>query len=97
MFDQELRASILKRLHMEEADIEAQDTALLLVESITSKRFTRALPDLLTDDQLNYVEHMHDAGKADDEILDWVQEQFPDFDEMIGDIMKDVVDEMVPA
>jgi len=94
MFDEKLRASVLKLLHLEDATKEEQDVALLSVESIANRRFARALPDLLTDSQLDHTESMRAANKSDEEIVKWIQEQLPNYDEMMNALIQDVAEEL---
>jgi hypothetical protein len=93
MSDDELRQNILQILNMTDASKEIQDEALYRVESIANKRLARAIPDMLSEEQLKHVESMYDSGKNDDDIVDWVHGQLPEFDEMLNAVILDVADE----
>lgn len=94
MFDEKLRASVLKTLGLEHATAEDQDIALLHVESTAYKRLARMVPELLTDEQLQHTETMRAAGKSDEEIFAWVQEQLPDYEQLMSGAIQDVAEEV---
>ena len=94
MNDDELRASVLATLSMTDATKDEQDEVLYRVESIAHKRLSLALPEMLTEEQMEQVEAMEAAGKDNEEIADWVESQLPQYDEMIRAIVQDVADEI---
>lgn len=94
MSDDELRASVLATLGMANASKEDQDAALYKLESIAQKRLGLALPELLTEDQLKEVESKEAAGEDDAAIMEWIQQQLPEYDEMIRAIIQDVASEV---
>jgi hypothetical protein len=94
MDDDQLRASVLATLGMTDATKEQQDEALYRVESIAQKRLALAIPEMLTDEQMEQVDAMNAAGKGQAEIMGWVQGQLPEYDEMIRAIIEDVADEV---
>lgn len=50
-------------------------------------QLNQAIPDMLTKKQLKQVDAMIAAGKDEDEIMQWMMEQLPPYDEMIREIM----------
>ena len=94
MFDEDLRASVLKTLKLEEAEEEEQNVALLSIESTAYKRLARAIPELLTEEQLHHVEAMKSEGKSDEEIVEWVEGRLPEYEELVRDAILDVADEV---
>jgi len=94
MNDDKLRQTVLTTMGMLDAPKEEQDAALYRLESIAQTRFALALPEMLSKEQLNHSEAMRTAGKTDDEISQWIEEQLPQYDEMIRAIIQDIADEV---
>ena len=93
MDSKDLRAKVIRILDLTEATKEEQDSALYKVEAIAHKRLSAAIPELLTDEQIDQVESMREAGKPEEEILQWVENQLPDYPSMIAAIIEDVAQE----
>lgn len=96
MTDDELKAKVLATLGMSDASKSEQDEALYRVESIAQKRLALALPELLSDEQLAYVESMRSSGQSPEAISQWIEGQLPDYDKMIRAIIQDVAEEAAP-
>jgi hypothetical protein len=92
--NQALRAKLLDILGLTSAQEAVQNEAIANLEAIAQKRFARALPELLTSEQLDHVAEMQDAGKDDDTIIRWVEEQVPDYPQMTRAVMEDVAIEV---
>jgi hypothetical protein len=97
MFDEKLRAEIIHILTLDHANKEDQDVALAHVENIAIKRLTRAIPEMLTDEQLNHVESMRTAKEDNDTIVAWIREQIPGYDELFSAVIKDVAVEIAKS
>jgi hypothetical protein len=94
MDDDQLQANLLAILGMTNASEEMKVEALSRIQSIAYKRLSLALPEILTDEQKSQADAMEAAGKSDDEIIDWVQSQLPEYEEMIRTIFEDVANEV---
>lgn len=97
MYDEKLRQSIIQILGLEGASQDEQDLALINIESAATRRFARAVPELLNDDQLKSIEAMSAAGATEDEIVKWVQKHVPDYDAMMDDIIREVAKEVAAS
>ncbi len=97
MFDEKLRESIIKILGLESATEDEQDLALLSIESAAMRRFARAVPELLNDDQLKSIEAMSAAGATEDDIVEWVQKHVPNYDAMMDDTIREVAEEVAAS
>lgn len=94
MTDEQLRAQILQTLDLADAPKEAQDKALYHLESIAKTRIALALPELLSAEQLAQVEVMRSNGDKEESILAWVDQQLPDYDNMLRLLIQDIADEV---
>ena len=94
MFDEKLREEVVKILGMEEASEEEQDVALSYIENIANKRFARAIPEMLSEEQLQHVGAMQDADEGDEKIVDWIKEQIPQHQELLDAVILDVAEEI---
>lgn len=97
MTEPELRAVVLCTLGLTDAPKEDQDVLLAEVESIANERFALALPEMLSDEQLKTIDNMHTEGKDDHTIGGWIEEQLPDYQGMMEDIIWDVAEEVAAA
>jgi hypothetical protein len=94
MKEEELRTAVLQTLKLTDAPKKEQDVALAEVESIANDRFALALPEMLSDEQINQIEKMRAESKDDKAIMQWVEGQLPDYEGMMQDIIQDVADEI---
>ena len=94
MFDEKLRDEVVRILGMKEATDEEQEVALSYIENIANKRFARAVPDMLEDEQLKVIESMQQDGKSEENIVAWIKEQIPQHQEMLDAVILDVADEI---
>jgi len=94
MNDDDFRTATLKTLGLLDAPKKDQDETLHNLELTAQQRFANALPGLLTDEQIDKVGDMRKEGKSNDEILQWVEEQIPEYDEMIRAIIQDIAEEV---
>ena len=94
MSDDELQAQILEILDMKDVPKDIQQEAIYRVESIANERLARAIPEMLTEEQGKHVETMYEEKKNDDEIIQWVQDQLPEFDDMVAAVILDVATEV---
>lgn len=94
MSNDELKDQVLEILGMKNVPEDMQQEALYRVESIANKRLALAIPDLLSEEQQQHVNNMYDEEKSDDEIVEWVYHQIPEFDDVMRAVMLDVADEV---
>lgn len=97
MSNDELRAAMLETMGLTNASKETQDEALYELQSIAIKRIGLVLPEILTDEQLDEIQAKRDAGESEQEVMDWVEKQVPDYDDMVSSIMQDVAAEVAPV
>jgi len=94
MKEEELRTAVLRILDLYDAPKEEQDATLAKVESIANDRFALALPEMLSDTQLQHIEKLRAEGKDDKTVLQWIEDQLPDYVGMMQDIIQDVAEEI---
>ena len=97
MKELELREIVLRTLKLLDAPKSEQDIALAEVEAIANERFALALPEILSVDQLKAIEKMNNENREDAEIDKWIEEQIPDYQSMMEDIIQDVAEEAASA
>lgn len=93
MQDNDLRAQVLSILGLTDSAADIQEEALAKVTAIAEARIARLIPDMLTQEQLQQIEDMRSAGKNEEEITAWVEQNIPDYPAMIQAALLDVADE----
>ncbi|HEV2403202.1 MAG TPA: hypothetical protein VGS08_03295 [Candidatus Saccharimonadales bacterium] len=88
-----LRGSVLKAVGLINASKEDQDATLYRIEQVARKRFALALPELLTDKQLEHVDSMYKAGDEEVVVMQWIEGQIPQYEEAMSAIILDVAEE----
>ena len=90
----EFKEQLIAALKIEGVDPAAQDDLLAKLEDAAYARLGNALPELLTEEQLEHIEGMRNSKKSDEEIMDWIQSQLPHFKEMMQAILMDMAAEI---
>lgn len=92
--DEQLKQRVLTVLGMTDASQEEQDATLYYLEDIANKRFALALPEILNVEQLHEIDAMREQGKTGEEIAGWIQDQLPQYEQLIRAMIEDVADEV---
>jgi hypothetical protein len=93
MQDNDLRTQVLSILGLTDSAADIQEEALAKVTAIAEARIARLIPNMLTQEQLQQIEDMRSAGKNEEEITAWVEQNIPDYPGMIQAALLDVADE----
>lgn len=95
MTNEELRAKILQTLGIAGASKERQENALNKVESIARKRMALAIPELLTDEQVEQVGQLREKGTGEAEIMRYIEQCLPaKYDPLLEATILDVAEEV---
>ena len=65
------------------------------VEDTVNERIGEEIVDSLDDDQLKELVKLQDSGASDDEVVQWIKERIPDYDEIIEDNVRIVLGELI--
>ena len=86
---------LIDKLQMQELPPQNQQAILDKIETAANMRFANSITELLTDDQLKEVERMEASKASADDVVEWVKQQLPNYDDMLQAIMMDMAEEMV--
>lgn len=86
---------LIDKLKIQDLPPQNQQALLDKIEQAANMRFANSITELLTDEQLKEVERMEASKASADEVVEWVQQQLPNYDDMLRAIMMDIAEEMV--
>ncbi len=86
---------LIDKLQMQELPPQNQQAILDKIETAANMRFANSITELLTDEQLKEVERMEASKASADDVVEWVKQQLPNYDDMLQAIMMDMAEEMV--
>lgn len=86
---------LIDKLKIQDLPAENQQALLDKIETAANLRFANSLTELLTEDQLAEAEKLQAAGKTDEQVVEWIQTQLPNYDEILRAIILDLADEVI--
>jgi tetratricopeptide (TPR) repeat protein len=94
--NEELRTRVLQILGMTESSKDKQEAVLSHIESTARKRMALGIPELLTDEQVEYIDKMDSNGASEVEIKQYIESLLPaTFDELLEATILDVAEQLV--
>ncbi|HVW22994.1 MAG TPA: hypothetical protein VHB51_00700 [Candidatus Saccharimonadales bacterium] len=93
----DLKQQVLKMLNLGDLEPEKQDVIVAKIELLANERLATALPELLSDEQYAQADQMRQAGKSDEEVMDWIESQLPNYAEMMEALILDIAEELKPT
>ena len=90
----DLKQKVIDKLEIGNLSAEEQDVIVAKIELLANTRIATALPELLSDAQYKQADGMRKAGKSEEEIVDWVEGQLPDYPAMMEAMILDIADEL---
>lgn len=90
MSDQE----IIEELGLTRADELTKNQTIDQVYNVVERRVRNVLADILTDEEVQYIEQMERDGKSKDEIFWWLGENVASAHEMLDAMLRDYVQEL---
>ncbi len=94
MSDEEFKDQVIEILDIKDLPTQEQDEMLGRIELLANTKVATALPELLSNTQYEEIEKMRANNKTDDEILDWVESNIPNYTEVVRTIILDIAQDL---
>jgi len=89
-----IQQDIIRQLGLESSSEEVQNGVIQEITIIAQQRIGLAAPELLNDNQVKALEKKLDDKITIDELVQWIQEQIPNYDDLFISAVQDIADSM---
>ncbi len=93
--NEDLKTKLVQTLGLHGSSPEVQSQIIVEIAQAADEKIMLALDELMTEEQLNQVQTMKDAGESPDAIIEWVEKSIPDYPTLLSLTMQDLADEIV--